>query len=182
MENLFLDCPVARAIWDYSGLAYLGEGLPRHTFPLFMKQLMALVHQPTIFMAMVAVLWRIWRSHNWIVFEGKQFGFPALMRQFHQQYEERVRLPVDRAPPVALPTTRNLGPVGDDRVVCMWDGATRSGSHSAGGMVLLTPTRDILMAKGFQFPLIDDLMVVELIALREAVFVVRGAWLLRHYH
>ncbi|CAL1385231.1 unnamed protein product [Linum trigynum] len=51
----------------------------------------------------------------------------------------------------------------------MWDGATRSGSHSAGGLVLMTPARDILMAKGVQFPWFDDPLVVELIALCEAV-------------
>ncbi|CAL1401360.1 unnamed protein product [Linum trigynum] len=96
MEHLFLYCPVARALWDYSGLDYVREGLPCHTFPLFLKKLMALVHQAQLFMAVVAVLWRIWRSRNWVVFEGKQFGFPALMRQFHQQYEEWVRLPVDK--------------------------------------------------------------------------------------
>ncbi|CAL1381938.1 unnamed protein product [Linum trigynum] len=28
LEHLFLSCPVARALWDYSGLASLGEGLP----------------------------------------------------------------------------------------------------------------------------------------------------------
>ncbi|CAL1395838.1 unnamed protein product [Linum trigynum] len=80
MEHLFLYCPVARALWDYSGLEYLGEGLPRHTFPLFLKRLLGLIHQPSVVMAVVAILWRIWRSRNWVVFEGKQFEIPALMR------------------------------------------------------------------------------------------------------
>ncbi|CAL1362037.1 unnamed protein product [Linum trigynum] len=87
MEHLFLYCTVARVLWDYSGLEYLGEGLPRHTFPLFLKRLLVLIHQPSVVMAVVAVLWRIWRSRNWVVFEGKQFGILAPMRQFHQQYE-----------------------------------------------------------------------------------------------
>ncbi|CAL1383989.1 unnamed protein product [Linum trigynum] len=47
MEHLFLDCPVARALWTQSNLDHLGEGLPRHTFPLFMKKLLAILHQPS---------------------------------------------------------------------------------------------------------------------------------------
>ncbi|CAL1387308.1 unnamed protein product [Linum trigynum] len=140
MEHLFLDCPVAGALWDYSGLDYLGEGLPRHTFPYFLKKLLALIHQPTLFMAVVAVLWRIWRSRNWVVFEGKQFGFPALMRQFHQQYEEWMALPLAGPMHVSCPTgSHQLAPVAADSIVCMWDGATKSGCHSAGGIVLFTP-------------------------------------------
>ncbi|CAL1353289.1 unnamed protein product [Linum trigynum] len=175
MEHLFLDCPVARALWDYSGLGYLGEGLPRHTFPMFLKRLLALIHQPSLFMAAVALLWRIWRSRNWVVFEGKQFGFPALMRQFHQQYEEWVRLPLDKGPSVfnqiRVPAGGpHLHPAGEDSIVCMWDGTVRRGSHSAGGMVLLTPTREVLMAKGVQVPCVDDPRVAELLVLREAVW------------
>ncbi|CAL1377707.1 unnamed protein product [Linum trigynum] len=60
-------------------------------------------------------------------------------------------------------------------VVCMWDAATRSGSHAAGGMVILNLARDILMAKGVQFPGIDDPAVVELLVLREAML-----WCLEH--
>ncbi|CAL1408915.1 unnamed protein product [Linum trigynum] len=173
VEHLFLDCHVARALWDYSGLGHLGERLPRHTFPLFLKKLLSLLHQPTLLMAVVAVLWRIWRSRNWVVFEGKQFGFPALMRQFHQQYEEWVRLPKDRisreVPPVPNGgQSRGIARTGS--LVCMWDGAVRRGSHAAGGAVLLTPTRDVWLVKGIHIPCMDDPMVVELLVLREAVF------------
>ncbi|CAL1411943.1 unnamed protein product [Linum trigynum] len=51
----------------------------------------------------------------------------------------------------------------------MWDGAIRPGSHSAGGLVLLSPTRSVLMVKGVQLHLLEDPMAVELIVLREAV-------------
>ncbi|CAL1377149.1 unnamed protein product [Linum trigynum] len=161
MEHFFLDYPVARVLWDYSSLGYLGEGLPQHTFPMFLKRLMALIHQPDLFMAVVAILWRIWSSRNWVVFQGKQFGFPALMRHFHQQYEEWVRLPRDRiprtVPPAAVPPgTHQVGLAGEDSVVCMWDGAVRRGSHSAGGMVLLTPTGGVWLVRGVQFPCMDD--------------------------
>ncbi|CAL1360111.1 unnamed protein product [Linum trigynum] len=98
MEHLFLDCPVARALWAQFGLDYLGEGLPRHTFPLFLKKLLSIIHQPSQFMAVVAVLWRIWRSRNWFVFEGKQFEIPALMRQYNQQVGEWLSLPSDPEP------------------------------------------------------------------------------------
>ncbi|CAL1377979.1 unnamed protein product [Linum trigynum] len=100
-------------------------------------------------MAVVSVLWRIWRSRNWVVFEGKQFGFPALMRQFSQQYEEWVGLPADEPPMLSPPMVPQSGvPSQAAGVACQWDGATRKGSYSAGGMVLLSPSGDVLMAKG----------------------------------
>ncbi|CAL1407657.1 unnamed protein product [Linum trigynum] len=121
MEHLFLECPVARALWDYAGLEYLGQGLPRHTFPLFLKKLMALIHQSQLVMAVVALLWRIWRSRNWVVFEGKQFGLPDLMRQFHQQYQEWISLPVDRSPRTIPPALHSGGSVNPCPFVCQWD-------------------------------------------------------------
>ncbi|CAL1376121.1 unnamed protein product [Linum trigynum] len=169
MEHLFLYCPVARALWDYSALEYLGQGLPRPTFPLFLKKLVSLLSQPPLFMAVVAILWRIWRSRNWVVFEGKQFGLLALMRQFHQQYEEWVPLPVEPSPRSSFPVSQHQSPVAAGSTVCMWDGATKSGSHSAGGIVILSPARDVLFVKGTQFLWIDDLLVVELLMLREAI-------------
>ncbi|CAL1360786.1 unnamed protein product [Linum trigynum] len=169
MEHLFLYFPVARALWDYLGLEYLGEGLPRHTFPLFLKRLLALIHDQSLVMAVVAILWRIWRSRSWVVFEGKQFGIPTLMRQFNQQYEEWVGLPIDQVPSVTCPLVQPATPVGDSRLVCMWDGVTKSGSHSAGGMVILTPERMLLLAKEVQFPQMDEHAVVELLVLREAI-------------
>ncbi|CAL1412340.1 unnamed protein product [Linum trigynum] len=168
MEHLFLYCPVARALWDYSGLEYVGKGLPRHKFPLFLKKLLALVHQPQLFMAVVAVLWRIWCSRNWVVFEGKQFGFPALMCQFHQQYEEWVGLPVEKAPQPSVLLGDNMGLDVPRGVVCMWGGAVRPGSHLAGGIVLLSTDRELLLVKGVQFHLLEDPMAVELLVLREA--------------
>ncbi|CAL1402070.1 unnamed protein product [Linum trigynum] len=60
-------------------------------------------------------------------------------------------------------------------IVCQWDGATRKGSHSAGGWVLLAPTGDVLLASGVQFPGIDESAVVELFVLREAIL-----WCLGH--
>ncbi|CAL1372690.1 unnamed protein product [Linum trigynum] len=104
LEHLFLDCLVARALWDHSGLEYLGQGLPRQTFPLFLKRLVALIHQPDLLVALAAVLWRIGRSRNWVVFDGKQFGIPALMRQFHQQYEEWTSLAREQVVSSALPS------------------------------------------------------------------------------
>ncbi|CAL1378202.1 unnamed protein product [Linum trigynum] len=46
MEHLFLECPVARALWDHVGLEHLGQWLPRQTSPLFLKKLLALIHDP----------------------------------------------------------------------------------------------------------------------------------------
>ncbi|CAL1412862.1 unnamed protein product [Linum trigynum] len=51
----------------------------------------------------------------------------------------------------------------------MWDGATKGGSHSAGGMVLFGPARTLLLDRGVQFDQMDDPAVVELLVLREAI-------------
>ncbi|CAL1368759.1 unnamed protein product [Linum trigynum] len=169
MEHLFLDCPVTRALWDYSRLEHLGQGLPCHTFPLFLKRLFTLVHQPRMIMDVVAVLWRIWKSRNWVVFEGKQFRFPALMRQVHQQCEEWERVPADRKEMGLHPTVQPSGLTGGSSLVCMWDGATRAGSHSAGRMVLLDPYRMVIRAQGVQYRVVDDPLVVEALVLREAL-------------
>ncbi|CAL1376352.1 unnamed protein product [Linum trigynum] len=110
MKHLFLDCPVARALWTQSDLDHLGEGLPRHTFPLFLKKLLAILQQPSQFMGVIAILWKIWRSRNWVVFEGKQFGILALMRQYHQQVGEWLSLPNDpRRPSLSPPSTSTVG-------------------------------------------------------------------------
>ncbi|CAL1369609.1 unnamed protein product [Linum trigynum] len=120
-------------------------------------------------MAVVAILWRIWRSRNWVVFEGKQFEIPTLMRQFYQQYEEWMGLPADQAPRVLIPIMPSTAHLDDSQWVCMWDGATKGGSHSAGGMVLFDPARTLFLARGVQFAQIDDPAVVELLVLREAI-------------
>ncbi|CAL1370686.1 unnamed protein product [Linum trigynum] len=54
-------------------------------------------------------------------------------------------------------------------MVCRWDGATKSGSHSAGGMIILHQAGLVILARGIQFPDLDDPMVVELLVLREAI-------------
>ncbi|CAL1397907.1 unnamed protein product [Linum trigynum] len=120
-------------------------------------------------MAVVAVLWRIWRSRNWVVFEGKQVGIPALMRQFHQQYEEWVSLPKESCISLPNPQSAPDPPVNGSSLVCLWDGATRNGSHSAGGMVLLGLGREVLWAQGYQFPGVDAPSVAELLCLRESM-------------
>ncbi|CAL1360053.1 unnamed protein product [Linum trigynum] len=84
------------------------------------------------------------------------------MRQFQQQYEEWVRLLVDKAPLCVQTEHTHQEPGRVDGAVCMWDGTVRSGSHSAGGLVILTPDREVLMAKGVQFPWFDDPLVVKL--------------------
>ncbi|CAL1413747.1 unnamed protein product [Linum trigynum] len=91
------------------------------------------------------------------------------MRQFNQQFEEWVGLPADHAPRVQIPMMQSTTQVDESHLVCMWDEATKGGSHSAGGMVLFDPTRTLLLARGVQFSQMDDPVVVELLVLREAI-------------
>ncbi|CAL1353003.1 unnamed protein product [Linum trigynum] len=121
-------------------------------------------------MAVIVVLWRIWKSRNWVVFEGKQFGFESLMRQFHQQCDEWERAQAIPSPPLAVTVPQHLPvPQEGSGVVCRWDGATRTVSHAAGGMVVLCSGDGVLLAKGIQFLSIEDPVVAEVLALREAV-------------
>ncbi|CAL1396592.1 unnamed protein product [Linum trigynum] len=96
------------------------------------------------------------------------------MRQYGQQIEEWARLPVEDIP--LNPVVGDHEPilVGSFEFVCGWDGATRRGSHSASGMVLMTPSRVVLRASGIQIPVIDDPAMVELTALREAILLCLG--------
>ncbi|CAL1363048.1 unnamed protein product [Linum trigynum] len=120
-------------------------------------------------MAVVAVLWRVWKSRNWVAFEGKQFDFPALMRQFHQQCEEWKRVPADKNEVRRHSIVHPPEGLEGSSLVCMWDGATRAGSHSAGGMVLLDSNMGVFRVEGVQFQAIDDPLVVEALVLREAL-------------
>ncbi|CAL1392885.1 unnamed protein product [Linum trigynum] len=131
-----------------------------------MKRLLNILHQDHLFMTVTAVLWRIWRSRNWVVFEGKQFGIPALMRQYHQQYQEWISLSVGKSQGGPAPPEVE---VPHFPMICLWDGATMTASHSAGGMVVKNHLGDILIAIGFQFAGIEDSLVAEALALREAI-------------
>ncbi|CAL1401701.1 unnamed protein product [Linum trigynum] len=92
------------------------------------------------------------------------------MRQYNQQVDEWLRVPVEQDTPFSGPVLPPSGTASGSPVICMWDGATQHGSHSARGVVLMTRGRDTLMARGGQFPCIDDPVVVEVLALREAVW------------
>ncbi|CAL1399730.1 unnamed protein product [Linum trigynum] len=54
-------------------------------------------------------------------------------------------------------------------VTCMWDDATKPGSHAAGGIVLKDLAGNIMLARGVQFPGLDSPLVAEALTLREAV-------------
>ncbi|CAL1360158.1 unnamed protein product [Linum trigynum] len=75
----------------------------------------------------------------------------------------------DRATNADRPQVHPVGLDGPQETVCRWDGATKSGSHSAGGMVIMNQAGEIIFANGVQFRMIYDPLVVEVLALREAV-------------
>ncbi|CAL1360054.1 unnamed protein product [Linum trigynum] len=90
------------------------------------------------------------------------------MQQYHLQYHEWISLPVDRSrgPPIPIPPVVDHP---DNPITCMWDGATRSASHSADNMVVKSQTGGNLMARGLQFRGIYDPLDAEALALREAI-------------
>ncbi|CAL1397657.1 unnamed protein product [Linum trigynum] len=92
------------------------------------------------------------------------------MRQFNQQYQEWINLPGDRPHP--RPPASSSSPLGTTNAgsfICQWDGATRRGSHSAGGMVIRSSAGLVVGARGVQFGIIDDPLVVEMLTLRDAI-------------
>ncbi|CAL1381312.1 unnamed protein product [Linum trigynum] len=68
-----------------------------------------------------------------------------------------------------VPTAHQSVQEDSSGVICSWDRATRRGSHSASGVVLMSQSRGVLWAAGIQFPIIDDPLIVELLFLREAI-------------
>ncbi|CAL1358535.1 unnamed protein product [Linum trigynum] len=172
--NIYFRLLCGSCFVGFSGVRACGPGFARLTFPLFLKNLLAIVRNPSQVMEIVAVLWRIWKSRNWVVFEGKQFGIPALLRQYHQQVREWDSLPreVEGFSPVRV--TSDGPPGSQNHLICRWDGAVRLVSHSAGGMVLLSPDGAVVAARGVVFPEVDEPMLVEVLALREAILWCRG--------
>ncbi|CAL1406384.1 unnamed protein product [Linum trigynum] len=168
MEHLFWECPIVVALWTHSGLEHLGHGLPRQTFPLFLINCLLRMTQRAEIMALVALLWRIWKSRNWVSFEGKLILIPQLMRQYHQQLHERVSLPEDRLAPDRHPLQHNLEVV-DLTYVVMWDEAVRADSHSVGGLIIKDGGGPVLLARGMVFEDVVNPLVVDTIVLREPI-------------
>ncbi|CAL1404059.1 unnamed protein product [Linum trigynum] len=126
------------------------------------------IHQPHLLMAVVAGLWRIWKSRNWVVFEGKQFGILALLRQYYQQYQEWMRIPGERGHHLCRSSVSSDSTTVVQSITCRWDGATKAGSHAAGGIVINDLDGNILLVRGVQLPDTDDPLGAEMLVLREA--------------
>ncbi|CAL1409720.1 unnamed protein product [Linum trigynum] len=91
------------------------------------------------------------------------------MRQFNQQVQEWISLPRDRLDQLPHPPASPLNSVGSNLAICMWDGAMRNGSHEVDGMVILNSDKAAILAKGIQFLVLDDPMIIEILVLREAI-------------
>ncbi|CAL1357242.1 unnamed protein product [Linum trigynum] len=91
------------------------------------------------------------------------------MRQYHQQLHEWVSLPKDRLDLNQHPLQQSLDLGGSFSVICMWDGAVCADSHSTGGLILKDERDFVVFVLGLFFEVMDDPLVVETIALREAI-------------
>ncbi|CAL1400672.1 unnamed protein product [Linum trigynum] len=124
-------------------------------------------------MRFVSLLWRVWKSHNWVVFEGCQYQREVLRNQWVTPVEEWKRMrsvEEDRHQ-----GRRQVAPLAPLRFpqgvswVCSFDGAVREASHSAVGIVLQGPYGVVVRALGKGLADLTDPMLVELMAIREAI-------------
>ncbi|CAL1409682.1 unnamed protein product [Linum trigynum] len=185
LEHLFLQCPVARNLWADSGLEGIQVGLPGENMGIFLRRLLEKVTNEEVIMRLVSLLWRMWKSRNWMVFEGCQYTREVLRNQWMVQVEEwqrgtRIAEARSQTQGVRMPVDPERPPLGVSWV-CSFDGAVSQASHSAVGIVLKGADGVVVSAVGKGWAGVMDPMLVELLALREAILWCRamgGAWCL----
>ncbi|CAL1377793.1 unnamed protein product [Linum trigynum] len=177
LEHMFLSCTVARALWDSSGFGG-GVSFPETgNFALFFRRLVEQNPSTERIVRLVALLWRIWKSRNWVVFDHVQYAIPRLVRQYESQVREWLA--------VVQPAQRQQesGRLGGEmtgggwprqvpdviQYSCFVDGAVAPGSHGAGGLVVRDAMGSVCFVKGFSYAGLVDPFLVELIAFRDAI-------------
>ncbi|CAL1397577.1 unnamed protein product [Linum trigynum] len=80
-----------------------------------------------------------------------------------------MRLLVDQVQHLCMPSVSFASTAVLQTVTCQWDGATKAGLHAAGGIVINDLFGNVILARGIQFPYMDDPLVAEMLVLREAV-------------
>ncbi|CAL1408963.1 unnamed protein product [Linum trigynum] len=183
LEHMFLSCRVAVDLWNSSGFA--GEVItPEVTnFALVLRKfieqdsgternwvvLRKFIEQNFAF---VALLWRIWKSRNWVVFDHVQYSVSTLVRQYEAQVREwlaSMQPSQDQRMPGQV--SRGLAEVG--RVLsfsCFVDGAAAPGSHGEGGLVVRDAMGRVCFVQGFYYAGLVDPFIVELMAFRDAIW------------
>ncbi|CAL1399998.1 unnamed protein product [Linum trigynum] len=177
LEHMFLSCIVARALWERSGIVGGVSFSHASNFALFFRWFVEQDSSIERIVRFVAMLWRIWKSRNWVVFDHVQYAIPRLV----QQYESQVKEWLSIVQPVQV--QRDLSRLGGEMgggsrcsqglgVVaysCFVDGAVAPGSHGAGGLVVRDAMGSVCFVQGFSYAGLVDPFLVELVAFRDAI-------------
>ncbi|CAL1383383.1 unnamed protein product [Linum trigynum] len=174
LEHLFLSCRVAVDLWNRSGVTGVDGMAGVSNFALFFRSMVEQDDGTERIVRMVALLWRIWKSRNWVVFEHIQYDLTCLVRQFEMQVREWMAFVQPEQVPVLQRriSSGGRGPVQLHLALpfsCYVDGAVAPGSHGAGGLVIRDGMGRVCMVKGFYYAGIVDPFLVELVAFRDAV-------------
>ncbi|CAL1380619.1 unnamed protein product [Linum trigynum] len=158
-------------LWDAAGIRGLAARLDESNFVILLRRMLEHEPSPERVCTIVAVLWRIWKARNWVVFELKQVHFAMLRQQLTFQIQEWLQGGVlVRVDPVS--SCQDV--VGEEYVesglTCSFDGAVCGQSHAAFGIVIRDASRAVVLARGGHLDGAFDLSLVELIALHEAIY------------
>ncbi|CAL1412892.1 unnamed protein product [Linum trigynum] len=88
IEHLMFFCPVAVALWEAASLQQSMHMFPREHIGIFLRCFLATDGSPQRVVRLAALLWRIWKARNWVVFQDKQVLIPVLVVQYQSQVRE----------------------------------------------------------------------------------------------
>ncbi|CAL1375609.1 unnamed protein product [Linum trigynum] len=175
LEHMFLSCRLALELWERSGLGTSMVRQPPVNFALFLRRFFEQETNVERIIRFVALLWRIWKSRNWVVFDQVQFGMSTLVRQFEEQVREWLAL-IESGNYKQVQEQQGRGESGGVKGLqpampycCFVDGAVLDGSHGAGGMVVYDGLGRVCFVQGFRYAGLVDPFLVELVAFRDAV-------------
>ncbi|CAL1397410.1 unnamed protein product [Linum trigynum] len=98
LEHLFLECRVAVALWEGPGLGITQQN------------------------RFVCLLWRIWKSRNWALFDHVQYEGTVVLRQYNEQVREWLSSSMNggRGDGIAGGDAKGWGGAFGDAVFCGW--------------------------------------------------------------
>ncbi|CAL1371705.1 unnamed protein product [Linum trigynum] len=119
-------------------------------------------------MQLVTLFWRIWKSRNGVVFNFVQYQPASLAFQFSLQVAEWIENPQEseHQTVVSAPMVSQYSPVSCS-LSCFVDSAMKHGLHGAGGWVIQDEAGTLLASAARRYQGLQDLSLVELLALRE---------------
>ncbi|CAN1226181.1 LINE-1 retrotransposable element ORF2 protein [Linum grandiflorum] len=176
ISHLFVSCAVAKQL---SLIIDATEFTSSPTNPIIMLRCFLQTNSSKA-IQLTFFWWRLWKSRNTVVFEAFQYSIDTLRRQFHHQWTESYNsfqrlTPIDNQPQTGHPTVPSAPLHGQPMWTISVDAATRTSpqnlDYGATGFVVKNKDGLLQSATGQVFPYIHDPLVLELLAIRQALFV-----------